>query len=106
MPYSFETKHKLLPEKFDRRCKLTSIQKAEIVEKYKTGFHSLNSLAKEYGVSKSLILLTVNPSSKAKNDQRIKDNWMKYQPTKEERNRVATEHRHYKHSLDIQGLLK
>ena len=52
MPYSFESNHKLIPEQFDRRCKLTSIQKQEIVKKYETGSYSLNSLAKEYEVSK------------------------------------------------------
>lgn len=35
MPYSFESNHKLIPEQLDRRCKLTSIQKQEIVKNMK-----------------------------------------------------------------------
>ena len=64
-------KMKLAPEQ-DRRRKLTDEQKEQIKDLYKTGEYSLNQLAQEYGVSKKLILLIVNPESKAKNDARIK----------------------------------
>ena len=94
MPYKAE-KIKL-PEQFDRRRKLTDEQKQEIVNKYSTGFYSMNDLAKEYSVSKKTILLTVNPKSKQKSDQRIKDHWREYQRTGEERAKVIKEHRHYK----------
>jgi len=45
------------------------------------------------------VLLTVNPESKRKNDERIKDHWRDYTPTKEERNAIARDHRAYKHKV-------
>ena len=104
MPYKSE-KIKL-SEQLDRRRKLTEEQKQEIREKYGTGFYSLNGLAKEYSVSKKLILITVNPDSKAKSDSRIKDHWRDYVKPKEVRNEVMKEHRHYKQSLYIEGKIK
>lgn len=97
MPYKTE-KQKLPPE-LDRRRKLSDEQKDEIKHKYSTGSYSLNGLAKEYNVSKKTVLLTVNPESKRKNDERIKDHWRDYTPTKEERNAIAREHRSYKHKV-------
>ena len=67
----------------DRRKKLTDEQREEIKKLYGTGCYSLNGLAKEYGVSKKTILLIVNPESKRKNDERIKDHWRDYVPTKD-----------------------
>lgn len=95
MPYKTE-KMRLSPE-LDRRRKLNDEQKDEIKHKYSTGFYSLNGLAKEYGVSKKTILLIVNPESKRKNDEYIKEHWQEYAPTKEERNAIMREHRAYKH---------
>jgi len=104
MPYKSE-KIKL-PEQLDRRRKLTEEQKQEIREKYGTGFYSLNGLAKEYSVSKKLILITVNPESKSKNDRRIKEHWKDYQETKEERAKTVKEHRRYKQELYKIGKIK
>lgn len=101
MPFKSE-KLKLPPE-YDRRRKLTEEQKEEIKHKYSTGLYSLNKLAKEYSVSKKLILLIVNPESKRKNDQRIKDHWKDYVPSKEEHNHIMREHRHYKNQLYAEG---
>ena len=95
-----------LPPEYDRRRKLTDEQRDEIRHKYKTGDYSLNKLAIEYGVSKKLILLTVNPESKRKNDERIKDHWRDYVPDKEKRNEIAKEHRVYKQSLYLSGKIK
>lgn len=97
MPYKAE-KQKLPPE-LDRRRKLSDVQKDEIKHKYSTGSYSLNGLAKEYNVSKKTVLLTVNPESKRKNDERIKDHWRDYTPSKEERNAIMREHRAYKHKV-------
>lgn len=97
MPYKTE-KQKLRPE-LDRRRKLSDEQKDEIKHKYSTGSYSLNGLAKEYNVSKKTVLLTVNPESKRKNDERIKEHWKDYVPTKEERNATMRKHRAYKHKV-------
>lgn len=94
-----------LPANLDRRRKLSDEQKEEIRHKYATGFYSLNQLAKEYNVSKKTILLIVNPDSKRKNDERIKEHWRDYAPTKEERNAIMREHRQYKAELYKKGLL-
>lgn len=86
-----------LPPELDRRRKLTDEQRDEIRHKYGTGAYSLNGLAREYGVSKRLILITVNPEAKRKNDEYIKAHWKDYAPAnKEERNRIMREHRAYK----------
>ena len=97
MPYKAE-KIKLPPE-LDRRRKLTDEQKDEIRHKYSTGLYSLMKLAKEYGVSKKLILITVNPESKRKNDEYIKAHWKDYAETKEKWNATMREHRAYKHKV-------
>ncbi len=97
MPYKAE-KMKLPPE-LDRRRKLNDEQKEEIKHKYASGLYSYNQLAKEYGVSKKLILITVNPESKRKNDERIKEHWCDYRPNKEEWNAIMREHRAYKHKV-------
>ena len=97
MPYKTE-KQKLPPE-LDRRRKLNDEQKDEIKHKCSTGSYSLNGLAKEYNVSKKTVLLIVNPESKRKNDERIKEHWKDYVPTKEERNATMRKHRAYKHKI-------
>lgn len=94
-----------LPEKYDRRVKLTEDKKAEIRKKYETGFYSLNGLAKEYGVSKKLILITVNPVSKQKNDDRIKNHWKDYYD-KDAHTNAMREHRRYKETLYKDGKIK
>ena len=94
MPYKTE-KMRLSPE-LDRRRKLSDEQKDEIKHKYSTGLYSLNKLADEYNVSKKTVLLIVNPESKRKNDERLKDHWRDYVPSKEERNAIMREHRAYK----------
>lgn len=88
---------------YDRRRKLTDEQRDEIRHKYATGNYSYNSLAKEYNVSKKLVMLIINPESKRKNDERIKAHWKDYVGTKEERAQIAREHRAYKQSLLKQG---
>lgn len=101
MPYKSE-KIKL-PQEYDRRRKLMDEQKEVIQHKYSTGLYSLNNLAKEYKVSKKTILLIVNPESKRKNDERLKEHWRDYQPTKKERNKITAEHRRYKQELHKSG---
>ena len=101
MPYKSESIK--LPQEYDRRRKLMDEQKEIIKHKYSTGLYSLNNLAKEYKVSKKTILLIVNPESKRKNDERLKEHWRDYQLTKEERNKIANEHRRYKQKLFREG---
>lgn len=102
MPYKCE---KIPLGEYDRRKKLQEEQKEEIRKLYETGLFSHNQLAKQFGVSKSLIGLIVNPDRKLKNDLRIKENWKKYQQTKEEHAASIRKMRRYKKSLFDKGLI-
>lgn len=105
MPYTHETNHIKLVGLQDRRRKLTDEQKAEIIRLRDEGW-SLMKLAKQFEVSKKLILLIVNPESKAKNDKYIKDTWREFQQTKDERNKAIKKTRHHRQELFLKGELK
>lgn len=104
MPYKSE-KLKLPPEK-DRRRKLTDDQKEQIRKIYETGVCGTRPLAKQFGVSRSLIQVIVNPDIAEKKKQRIKEHWRDYRPSKEEWAKTIKEHRHYKQELYLKGELK
>ena len=103
MPYKSST-IKLAPTQ-DRRRKLTDEQKEEILRIYKSGVCGTRPLAKQFGVSRSLIQVIVNPNIAEKKKQRIKDHWRDYRPTKEEWAATMREHRHYKQELYVKGEL-
>lgn len=105
MPYIHEVNHIKLTGLQDRRRKLTDEQKAEIIRLRNEGW-SLMKLAKEFEVSKKLILLIVNPESKAKNDKYIKDNWREFQQTREDHNEAVKKTRRYRQTLYVNGELK
>lgn len=105
MPYTHETNHIKLVGLQDRRRKLTDEQKVEIIRLRDEGW-SLMKLAKQFEVSKKLILLIVNPESKTKNNKYIKDNWREFQQTKEKRNEAIKKTRRYKQKLFLKGELK
>lgn len=102
----FKSENIALPEEYDRRRKLTSRDKVEIVNRYNNGGCSYSSLAMEYGVSKRTINLIVNSDSMEKVKKRIKEHWRDYIPTKEKRNEISREHRRYKEDLRLKGILK
>ena len=104
MPF-VSSKIKLSQEQ-DRRRKLSDADKEEIIAKYKQGDYSQRMLAEEYGVSRKLISLTVNPEARKASAEYVKNNWRKYQRTGEEWNRIVREHRRYKQDLYVKGLLK
>ena len=95
-----------LSENQDRRVKLTSDKKAEILRKYQTGTYSLRKLAREYNVSHKTFLLIVNAESKAKNDEYIKSHWMNYKQDREDRAKTIRKVREYKRRLYQEGKLK
>lgn len=105
MPYTHEINHIKLVGLQDRRRKLTDEQKVEIIRLRDEGW-SLMKLAKEFDVSKKLVLLIVNPESKAKNDKYIKDNWREFQQTREDRNEAVKKTRQYRQTLYVNGELK
>lgn len=103
MPYKSE-KIKLAPCQ-DRRRKLTEEQKDEIRRIYKTGVCGTRPLAKQFGVSRSLIQIIVNPVRAESIKQRRKEHWRDYRPSKEEWAATVREHRHYKQELYLKGEL-
>lgn len=100
MPY--KTDKIKLPEAFDRRRKLTSLQRLEIRNKYLTGAYSQRQLASNYGVSRRLIQFIIDPEKEQKN--RLVSGKKVY--TKEVWAKVKREHRAYKHRiLTLEGVV-
>ena len=104
MPYKSE-KIKLDPSQ-DRRRKLTEEQKEEIRKIYATGTCGMRPLAKQFGVSRSLIQIIVNKNRAESVKQRTKEHWRDYRPPKDEWAATIREHRRYKQVLYIKGELK
>lgn len=104
MPYKSEN-IKIANTEYDRRIKLTEEQRKEIKEKYATGTVGHRPLAKEYGVSRSLIRYVVDEEkyekSKAYFRERRKDG--RYNKSKEENNKIMKERRKYKQKLYLEG---
>ena len=105
MPYTHEVNHIKLVVLQDRRRKLTDEQKTEIIRLRDEGW-SLMKLAKKFEVSKKLILLIINPETKAKNDKYIKDNWREFRQTREEHNEAVKKTRRHRQELCLKGELK
>ena len=103
MPYK-SSSIKLSPEQ-DRRRKLTEEQKEEIRRIYKSGVCGTRPLAKQFGVSRSIIQIIVNPSRAEAVRQRAKEHWRDYKQNKEEWAKTIREHRHYKQELYLNGKL-
>lgn len=101
MPFKSE---KLKLGKYDRRVKLNGVQRDEIKELRKQGL-SYAKIAKQYDVSKSLIIMVCNPDiaerKRIASMERHREG--RYTPTKEEWAATMREHRKYKHQLYKEG---
>ena len=101
MPFKSE---KLPLGKYDRRVKLNDVQRDEIKELRKQGL-SYAKIAKQYDVSKSLIIMVCNPDiaerKRIASMERHREG--RYTPTKEEWAAIMREHRTYKHQLYKEG---
>lgn len=104
MPY--KSANIKLTEHQDRRRKLTEAQKEEIRRIYATGVCGTRPLAKQFGVSRSLIQVVVNPAIAQKKKDRVKEHWRDYRPSKEKWAATIREHRRYKQELYVKGELK
>lgn len=104
MPFKAEKKGLHIPESQDRRIKLTKDDKETIRMKYSTGLYSLNQIAREYGVCKKTILLTVNDNSMQVYKDYRKEN--SFAVSKEKRNEYMRKHRQHKQKLYEEGKLK
>lgn len=106
MPYKSE-KIKL-GDKYDRRIKLNDEQRSEILDlRNKLGI-SYNKLAKQFNVSKSLIINICNPDIAEKKRLAFikRQREGRYKPTKEEWNETMREHRKYKQKLYKEGKIQ
>lgn len=101
MPYKSE---KIPLGKYDRRIKLNDVQRDEIKQLRKLGL-SYRIIAERYGVSKSLVILVLNPDiaerKRIASMERHREG--RYKPTKEEWASTMREHRAYKHQLHKEG---
>ena len=105
MPYTHETNHSKLVGLQDRRRKLTDEQKEEIVRVHNEGL-SLRKLAKKFEVSLHAIRCVVDPEYKEKHYKYCRDNWKRFQHTKEYRTEAVRKTRLYKKELFLKGELK
>lgn len=97
-----------LPEQYDRRCKLTTAQKEEIKDLYKSGDFTYQQLAKDYGVCKKTICLIVNEKIKDKQYAYSINYMRRYRTTQDKNicNQKRRECRQYKKELIEKGLIK
>lgn len=95
-----------LPPELDRRVKLTKEDKQAIREEYATGTTSSLKLAKKWKVSKSLILIIVNPKIAEKRKQYVKEHWKELRASKDVRTAAVQNNRHYKMKLLKEGKIK
>lgn len=96
-----------IPEAFDRRHKLSVIQKEKIRDLYASGDYTYQQLADSYGVCKKTICLAVNEKAKEK-QYAYSTNYMKsYRKTldKDVVNQRHRETRQYKKELVKKGLI-
>lgn len=105
MPYVSE-KIRIDNTMLDRRRRLTEEQKEEIRRIYATGVCGTRPLARQFGVSRSLIQVIVNPQIAERKKQYVKDNWKKYQTYGKEHSEIIREHRKYKQKLYLEGKIK
>lgn len=92
-------------EKLDRRVKLSSAQKEEILQLKEK--HSQRGLAKMFGVSRRTIQFIIDPAKHEENLLRRKERggWKQYYD-KESHREAIKEHRDYKKDLFNKGLIK
>lgn len=92
----------------DRRRRLTDKDKDDIRRLYAEGKHSMMSLARIYNVSKSLILITVNPERARRVKERVREHWSDYayKYGKEYRARMARNVKNHHYRLFKAGELK
>lgn len=101
MPYEFQYKKKKIPKELDLRVKLSEEQKIEIADKYKLGQYTYQSLADEYGVSKTTIRYIINPHYNKYNKGRESTNY-----DKQKASAYTAKYRKRKKELNEKGLLE
>lgn len=97
-----------LGETQDRRRVLTDAQKQEMRELYAKGELGTRLLARRFGCSRSLVVLTVNADRAKKTRDRIKAHWRDYARKRGKGYHAASvrKTRNYKYKLYKEGQLK
>jgi hypothetical protein len=103
MPYKSE-KIIISGSKYDRRCKLSAAQRAEIISL--RGTISQRKCAEKYGVSRRTIQFLWFPEKLEANRKALfeRGGWKQYYK-KEEWSETMRNHRRYKQSLYMKGLI-
>ncbi len=105
MPYLSE-KITIRGTSLDRRRKLSEQEKKDITAEYKAGKTSYNKLARQYGVSKRLIIFTVNPEKRLENyKKRVERGGSQQYYEKDSHNLSVKRLRQYKQKLYLEGKL-
>lgn len=91
------TLNKDFGEQYDRRKKLTSEQKKEMLELYNTGDYTQTEIAKMYGVSRKLLWRLLNPEKAKAGDDR--SNSLKTEGYTDKHRQYITDLRNYKKEL-------
>lgn len=107
MPYKSD-KIRIAGTSYDRRLKLTREEREKIKYLYDTSVHSQRKLASMFNVSRSLIAMVVNPAIRERSNARYRERMRngRYRKSREERARLAREHRKYKRQLFVDGKIK
>lgn len=69
MPFQYERLKWHLPKEYNRRVKLSDVDKETIKQLYKQGKESINGLARLYNVSKRLIQFILFPERQQRNKE-------------------------------------
>jgi len=106
VPYLFEKKK--IPKELDKRRKLSDADKEEIQYRYlKVGGVSQRDLAKEYNVSRRLIVFCIYPERQEKNyKNRVNNGGSKSYYDKDKNREYMQKHRLRKKELNEKGLLE
>lgn len=91
----------------DRRRKLTDEQRAEILRLRKEKGATYRGLARQFGVSRSLITFICDPEAARKNREHIASTWKLYRERrgKDENARIAREFKRRKYKMYMNGEL-
>ena len=91
------TLNKHFGEEYDRRKKLTSEQKKEMLELYNTGDYTQTEITKMYGVSRKILWRLLNPDRAKAGDDR--SNSLKTERYTDKHRRYIADLRNYKKTL-------
>lgn len=96
----------LIPPKYDRRRKITIVDRVKMHLMYFIDGQSINGIARHFGVNKRSVQFILFPErlQKNKEDREARGGWKQYYD-RGQHTETQREHRRYKQSLYLRGLL-